>query len=423
MNFPISSIQKQFYINSMMYPKDTSYIIPSVFKINSAINVDLLEKSINSIIVRHEILRSFYTRKGNQVLQAFINKSEAKIKVDQVFLPSIYKEIEFEELNNEIHGVFKLDLWPLFRVKLFSFKNEISILAITFHHIIIDLHSKMAFGEELSYYYNQYFENNDLKIEESDNSYKEFVSWEKKSLGTPEADRMIKFWKNHLKGADFKLNLPTDFERPSLSTKKGKRIYFSLDKLRTDRVKIFGKKKSIDPFVILLSAYALLCNCLSKQDHVIVGVPVTNRRKLSFKNTFGPLLNIIPIHVNFSTINNENDLIKQVRISLLQAHRNQEIPFLFLLEKIEFEKSFSRNALFQVGFTSESPMELSFDDVIISPMLVERSGSQLDLFFTFWENEGEIHILLEYSNDLFKESTICQWIENYKDIIMKMVSN
>lgn len=406
----------------MMHPKDTSYLIPSLFKIKGTIDVDILEKAINTIVGKYEILRSIYIRKGNQISQSFIDENDAKIKIAQVFSQDNYKDVEFTDFSNEIHQSFNLDKWPLFRVKLFSFKNDVSVLAITFHHIIIDLHSKVVFGKELSYYYNQFINNIDSDFEEIDTTYKEFVCWEKEWLSTPKADRMLGFWKNHLKGADFELDLPTDYKRPSLSTKKGKRIYFILDELLTKRVKTFGKKVSMDPFVILLSAYALLCSRLSKQDHIIVGVPVTNRRKLGFKNTFGPLLNIVPIHVNFATINDENDLIKQVRISLLQAHRNQEIPLLFLLENIEYKKSFSRNPIFQIGFTSEPPMELDFDGLTISPLVLEKMGSQLDLFFTFWEREGKIQVLLEYSSDLFTDSTIHKWIENYKGIVMELVS-
>ncbi|WP_372756066.1 condensation domain-containing protein [Labilibaculum sp.] len=423
MYYPISNIQKQFYINNMMYPKDTSYLIPSLFKVKGKVHVDLLEKSINTIIGRYDILRSFYVREGNQILQSFVDENDAKIKVAQVFIPGIYDGVEFLGLKEEIHQLFALDKWPLFRIKLFSFKNDISILAITFHHIIIDLHSKKIFGKELSSYYNQFLKNIDLNVEEVANSYTEFVSWENEKLCTQDADRMIGFWKKHLVGADLVLDLPTDHKRPSLSSKKGKRIYFTLDKLKTESVKKIGMKISIDPFVILLSAYALLCSRLSNQDHVIVGVPVTNRRKPDFKNIFGPFLNIVPIHVDFSSINDENDLLKQVRISLLQAHRNQEIPFLFLLENIEFQKSFSRNPIFQIGFTSEPPMEVNFDGLSISPLVIEKLGSQLDLFFTFWERGGEIHVFLEYSSDLFNDSTIRKWIENYKEIVTELVSS
>lgn len=423
MDFPISTIQKQFYINSMMYPKDTSYLIPSVFIVNGCICIEALEKSINSIVARHDILRSFYIRKGKQIVQSYIAESDAKIKVEHVVKPQKYEGAEVADVSDEIHKTFNLGKWPLFRVKLISFENEVSILVITFHHIIVDLHSKMAFGSELSNYYNHYAENIEIDVEGNSNTYAEFVSWEKEWLGSSESDRMLDFWKKHLEGSDFNLDLPTDFERPSLSTKNGKRVYYTLGDKNTESVKSFGKKNSINTFTVLLSAYTMLCHRLSKQNHIVVGVPLTNRRKQLHKNVFGPLLNIVPIHVDFSAIRNENDLIKQVRLNLLQAHRNQEIPFLFLLENIEIKKSFSRNAIFQVGFTSEPPMELNFNGTSISPVVLEKLGSQLDIFFTFWEREGEIHILLEYSMDLFKESTILKWLKMYKELLLQIISN
>ncbi|MBI9064239.1 MAG: hypothetical protein JEZ14_19805 [Marinilabiliaceae bacterium] len=420
---PLSTIQKQFYINNMMYPKDTSYNIPLVYKVNGTLNPLILENAVNTIIGKYDILRSSFKRNGKQLNRLTHDAETSEIKVEQVLLSTDFIDTNTTEIEEAIHKPFNLEEWPLLRVKLFVYKNEVSVLTFTFHHIIIDLHSYHIFAGELSQHYNDYIKHTPVNSGKSNGNYTNFVDWESKWINSNDAAKMFDFWRHQLDARNCLLKLPTDFKRPSKQSKQGKRIYFALDEKRTSDVKHLAKSNGVASFSVLLAGYALLCHQLSGQELIVIGVPLSNRRLANNKSIIGPLINILPIVIDFSSSKKSRVLIRDVRMALLKAHRNQEMPFLHLVNHLDIKKSFAYNPVFQVGFANEPRIALSFSGVSTEPLIIERKGAQLDLFYTFWEDDKKIHGYLEYSSDLFTEATIIKWIVKFKNVVKSLCEN
>ena len=168
------------------------------------------------------------------------------------------------------------------------------------------------------------------QIEEVENP--EYVKWEKEWLTTDEAKKMLQYWQNKLSNADNLLYLSTNYERLSNVSPQGRSKYFSFDKSLSERIVTFSKENTVRSFVVLLAAYATMLHKLSHQNIVTIGVPLTNRRKEKTKNVFGVFVNILPLMVEFSAQLTGKELVKQIRQTLLQAHRNQDIPFLHLVD-------------------------------------------------------------------------------------------
>lgn len=418
----VSHIQKQFYINHMLYPKIPAYNIGSVFKVEGELNTELLEQAINIVFVRYDILRSTFKRAGSQITQSVIGIDEFPLQIEMENVPTNFAKNVGKEVTDEVNRPFNLANWPLCRVKLFQYNNSISVLTFTFHHIIIDLYSKTVFSKEVSHIYNQ------LQTEKVDDKstirkkYSSYVSAEKKWLSSEESKKSILFWNSILSDVNFELNLPTDYSRPTICTKQGKRYPFSFDEVISSKLQDYAKLNTLKVFTVLLGAFSILCKELSKQNSFTIGVPMSNRRTGVNKEMFGPVLNIVPIPLNFSRYENEVEVLKDIRKNLLFAHRNQELPYTHLLKHLEFEKGFAKNPIFQVGFTEEPPMSLNLEGVKIKPVDFVRDGAQLDLFLTFWYSENKFHAYLEYSVDLFEESTILDWINKYKSIVNKVIT-
>jgi len=414
---PLSNIQKQFYVNSIVYPKDTSYNIPLVYKVSGTLNPVILEKAVNAIIRKYDILRSSFKRNGKQLYRLTHDEEKCEIKVEQVFLSTDFVDTNTAELDEEIHKSFNLEEWPLLRIKLFVYKNHESVLSFVFHHIIIDLHSYNIFVKELSHHYNNNADGEIVECDGCSGDYDDFVNWESSWIKSKDAVKMVDFWRDELDERGCFLNLPTDFNRPSVQSKQGKRMYFSFNEEITSDLQRLAQLNAVSTFPILLAAYALLCHQLSGQTRIVIGVPLSNRRIENNKNIFGPLINIVPIVIDFSSSKTRPELIQNTRLALLNAHRNQEVPFLYLINNLDVKKSFAYNPVFQVGFAYEPRIEFSFNGVKTKPLVIERKGSQLDLFYTIWEDDKEIHGCVEYSSDLFTEATITNWIEKIKNVV------
>ncbi|MCT4588180.1 MAG: condensation domain-containing protein [Carboxylicivirga sp.] len=414
----VSLIQKQFLFNSLLYPKDTSQHIVSIFKIDGYVDICRLENALNKLIKQHAILHTVFNRKGKEFDSSIIDAEEVDFKVNR-----IDKKIEFlgilpDEIYNDIHKPFNVSEWPLIRVKIWEFANNISIMTIVFHHAIIDLHSKNIFQSFLSRYYNNQIDNENEEVD-FETVYSDYAKAENDWLNTAEAGKMIRFWQNYIGTPEKQLPLPTDHQRPGIRSKQGKRIFFSFSNEDSTYVLKYAKDNLVDVFTVLLSAYGTLLRDITGQNDVTIGVPFSNRRKEINKQVFGPVLNILPLKIDL-TEDNARNLIQQVRKTMLMAHRNQELPFLYLLDHLQYQKSFSSFPVFQVGFTREDEMELSFNDLIIESIPFEREGAQLDIFLTYWLKENKIHGYFEYASDLFNVTTIEQWIQQYKNILITM---
>lgn len=407
----ISKIQEQFWILNFLHKNNTAYNIPSVFQIDGIPNLEFLQKSINVLIQRHELLRTIFFLEKENVFQK-LDGLKHVLNVKVVNTKTNYSVgVIPPEVNEEIHTPFDLMGGNLFRVTLFVFDNSISILTIVFHHIIVDLHSKKIFGEELSEIYNSLSQGRNAELKPNNNSYFEYVEHYTKWLDSANAEEMLDYWLSEIENTNLTLGLPTDFERPKQLALKGRSIKFSLDQQFTTKIRSFSSENLVKPFVTLLSAYASVLSRLSNKKQIIIGVPMSNRRREENKNIFGCFVNIVPIKIDLSGDITGRDLVKQVRVALFKAHRNQELPLLYLIDRAKSRMKDINNSIFQAGFTFEPPMPLSLHNLNVTPLIFEREGSQLELFLTMFENGNSIEGSFEYSEELFTETTTSHWTD------------
>lgn len=267
----ISKIQEQFWILNFLHKNNTAYNIPSVFQIDGVPNIEFLQKSINVLIQRHELLRTIFFLEKENVFQK-LDGLKHVLNVKVVNTKTTYSAgVIPPEVNEEIHTPFDLMGGNLFRVTLFVFDNSISILTIVFHHIIVDLHSKKIFGEELSEIYNSLSQGRNAELKPNNNSYFEYVENYTKWLDSANAEEMLDYWLSEIENTNLTLGLPTDFERPKQLTLKGRSIKFSLDQQFTTKIRSFSSENLVKPFVTLLSAYASVLSRLSNKKQIIIG--------------------------------------------------------------------------------------------------------------------------------------------------------
>ncbi|MEI6050723.1 MAG: condensation domain-containing protein, partial [Bacteroidota bacterium] len=417
----ISQIQEQFWILNRIYPKNTVYNIPSVLRIGGNINIKALESAINQIINRHEILKVSFCERNNKVYQKIRNDGEIKFKIDVVDMQESFNgTLVQEEVLDEVHRIFDLTVWPLFRIRLFSFNNNISVLTIVFHHIIIDLKSRQVFERELTELYNSYSYGKSGMELATINKYSDYSNWMNNWISSEEAKNKLEEWRTEIPQGIEILQISPDFPKPKIDNLDGKRKFFEIDAGTSLRVTKFAKDHSVNAFTILLTAFSIFLNRLSNQSKIVIGVPLTNRRKIEFAETFGCFVNIVPVLVDFSENITGHEIILQIRQSLLRVHRKQEVPFLTINNSL---RNSGRNSIFQAGFTFEPPMNFTLNNLEIQPLVVERNGSQLDLFITLWEENNQFNGHLEYSTLLYKESSINRFIDVFTKIVQSLIEN
>jgi amino acid adenylation domain-containing protein/FkbM family methyltransferase len=137
----------------------------------------------------------------------------------------------------------------------------------------------------------------------------------------------------------------------------------------------------------------------------------------------GCFVNILPIPVDLSGNPDFQTVVRRIRITLLNIHRNQEVSFESISNKIGQNRDTSYNPFFQTGFTFEHPRELYLDNLEVKFIQNHPNGSQLDLFLIFLESNGCITGHFEYSTQLFSASAIKRFSESYLSFLTGVMKN
>lgn len=416
----ISEIQKQFWILQHLYPDTTAYNIPYLAVIGCKLNLEALGEAINVIVSRHEMLRTRFTEENGKIFQSVMEKEQARIRIDVIKINGEFiKGSLSEETYEEIHKPFNLNDWPFIRVKLFVYSNT-TVLTIVIHHIIIDLVSANIFFNELSELYKSACLNSVPDLKEPVNNYFDYSDEINEWLSTESAERKIEEWKSYIPVRPSRLEFPTALSRTGINKTTGKRLHVTVDNVLSSEISAFAVKNFVSDFIVMLSAYAILLNKLCNQAEITIGVPFKNRAKNKYDKTFGCFVNILPLLVNFSDDLTGKALLKQVLGSLLRIERKEQVPYLLLNSLLGQGDG---TGLFQAGFTFDPSVKLELSGADARLQLIERAGSQLDLFFTLWERDGKYNAFLEYSNNTFDEEVIRRYWKIYCTILKSVIDD
>jgi non-ribosomal peptide synthetase component F len=149
---------------------------------------------------------------------------------------------------------------------------------------------------------------------------------------------------------------------------------------------------------------------------------LTNRRQNPHKDFLGCFVNILPLTFTVSNDMTFDEVLRQVRLEMLAAQHNQEMPYEQMVKKLQTKRDPGYNPFFQVGFTFEPPMELEFAGVEITTQKIYNQGTQLDLFLNLWEKEEEVHGFIEYNRELFDDSTLTCFAGHYKTLLQAILT-
>ena len=159
---PLSFAQETFWFMDHLEREKMNLCRPSALRLKGSLHLRALEKSLNGIIDRHEILRTTFPVKDGLPLQVVHPPEPLALTAEDLETPSP-EDREREAVNmvsREARKPFDLSRGPLFRVKLFRMGEDDHILLLTMHHIIFDGWSDRVFLRELSDFYTAFSEGN-----------------------------------------------------------------------------------------------------------------------------------------------------------------------------------------------------------------------------------------------------------------------
>jgi amino acid adenylation domain-containing protein len=418
--FPASIAQQVFWYLELLQPGVTAFNIPMRFRLEGPLDLKLLERTLGTILDRHESLRTRFEEDDGELLQIVEPSSDFTLPLlDVSHLPDGERQAEADRLGSiEAQRPFHLATGPVFRAELVKLSATSHILHVTVHHALFDGSSMTVLTEELAKIYQAYFEGRDCPLEPPPIQYGDFSVWQKEFLAGPEIARQLAYWRQRLQGMA-ELDLPTDRPRPAAKTWNGDLVSVLLTKDLTQRLQAIATREGATLYHLLLAAYKVLLHRYSGGTDIAVGSPITGRTRAELEPLIGVFINSLILRSDLSGDPSFESLVRQVRDTALAAVENQDLPFECLVRDLKPTRDPSRNPLFQVNFTHQRSFAKAgrFGGVELIPIPSRSPGAIFDLHFFMVERAEGWRVTCDYSSDLFERATAERMLGHYRQLL------
>lgn len=424
---PLSFAQQRLWLIQHLEPESTAYNVYNVTRLQGPLNVVALEKAINEIVRRHEILRTTFITSGGRLVQVVAPFAPLKFVVEDLrSLPVAKQEAEAQRAAlEEARVVFDLERGPLFHVRLLRLNDEHVLIACR-HHIIFDLWSYEVLTNELVSLYDAFDKEQTSPLPELQIQYADFACWERDWLAGDKLDKLLRYWKKQLEGAPAVLNLPVDGIASAVSSYRGKWQSFTLDKEQTKAIRTLSQAEHVTVYMVLVAAFKTFLYRYSGQLDFLIGTPVTSRTQPETEPLIGCFMNMLVLRTDLSGNPTFRELLGRVRETVLGAYTHQEMPFERLIEELKIGRTQTSTPLIQVLFSHVKPLPAAKKKIAgleLSPIDVEEECAKADWMMLMVELGDEIVSTLQYRVDLFSDETIRRALSHFENLFHSILKN
>ncbi|HEX8559851.1 MAG TPA: amino acid adenylation domain-containing protein, partial [Pyrinomonadaceae bacterium] len=420
--FPLSFAQQRLWFLHQLEPAGAAYNMPVAFRLSGRLDVSALERALNEMVSRHEILRTTFDVLDEQPVQLVSAAAQTLTPalMDLSALPATEREAEAARLaEEEVGRPFDLGAGPLLRALLLRLGAEEHVLLLTAHHIISDGWSQGVLIGELGVLYEAFAAGRESPLPPLPIQYADFAEWQRGWLQGEELERQLAYWRGRLAGAPPSLELPTDRARPPAQSFNGARESFALSRELSSRLAELSLREDATLYMTLLAAFKVLLSRCAGQSDIVVGTPVANRGREELEGLVGFFVNTLALRTDLSGDPTFLELLGRVREVCLGAYAHQDAPFEMLVEELRPVRDASRNPLFQVMFALQNTPEPAFgqSELVASPFEVKTGRAQFDLTLDAAEADGQIQCSLVYNTDLFDARTVRLMAERFRVLL------
>ncbi|MCZ8056721.1 amino acid adenylation domain-containing protein [Microcystis sp.] len=430
MNFeelPLSYAQQRLWFLDQLEPNSPFYNISLALHLAGNLQVDVLEKSLQEIIQRHESLRTnFATIEGNPVQVIKPESNWQLTLVNGKDSPKYREEQEIKKwLEIRSHQPFDLANDSLIRATLLKLSDTEHFLLICLHHIVSDGWSMGVFIEELTTLYNAYTKGLEPLLQELPIQYADFAIWQREYLQGEIRQNQLNYWQKQLAAAPALLHLPTDYPRPLQQSFQGDRIKCILSPELSQGLNKLSREKGVTLFMTLLTAFQTLLYRYTGQTDILVGTPIANRTRSELAGLIGFFVNTLVLRTDLARNPSFSELLKQVRETATDAYDHQDLPFEMLVEALQPERNMSYTPLFQVmfGLDNEIVDSIDLEGIKATRQPLEFKTAKFDLSLSIQVKEARLTAIWEYNTDLFDKSTIERLSGHFVNLLTGIIAN
>ncbi len=430
--FPLSSAQQRFWFLDRLQPGLATYHVPIAVELIGELDVPALQRALDALVERHEILRTTYPARDGVPYQ--LPAETLEVALEQQALPpaapgdSGAREFWIRErLSERARVPFDLARGPLVRASLWrpspdpspevspetntdassDSPRERSVFLLELHHIASDAWSIGILLRDLAALYAVEISQEQAPPAPLPLQYADFATWQQQQLDTGTLERQVSYWRSRLEALP-SLELPSDRPRRPERSHHGARITWRVAPETAHDLERFARERGATPYMLLLAAYQAVLGRFAGQHDFGIGSPLAERPASELEDLVGCFLNTIVFRAELSDDPSFEELLARTRRQVLESWAHADVPFEHLVDVLRPPRDPARTPFFQAMLVMQnaplpeiSTRSSDTTGLSLRPLAVDTHSARFDLTLSAQPTPGGLELALEYRTDLF----------------------
>lgn len=404
---------------------------PAAVILEGVLERDILERSINEIIRRHDILRTtFQIRNGTpaQVIAPTWSIDMPPVESLEA-LPASERLAYGLQLGKEDTDclIFDLEHGPTWRIRLLRLSPEQHLCIALFSAVMIDGRSQINFFLELSQIYEAFADGLPSPLPELPIQFADFATWQRQRLQGAAWDTYVAYWRPYLADTP-RLAVPTDIPRSPATTYRRDLLQLEIPAHQAEYMRTLSRAEQCTMFISLFTIFQILMYHFTNQQDIFIGVEITSRQLRETMELIGAFTHTLPIRMSIADDLSFKTLLRQGQRIIVDASAHHDMSAGGLVELCDPGRDLFQTPLFNVKaayFTDIArPSYEKKPRLLLKPQTlngIEKPPEDLNM--QFFDFQRGLALNLEYNAGLFQRSTIARLVASYHKLLIAIVAN
>ncbi|MGD2093241.1 MAG: amino acid adenylation domain-containing protein, partial [Candidatus Aminicenantes bacterium] len=314
--YPLSPMQEGMLFHAL-YDRDrdsSAYFQQTSYQLHGELKVPLVEKSLNQLFKRHEILRTVFIHEGlDRPIQLVLKERQADFFYKDIReMAGGKREIfikEFKEKDRQ--RSFELSWDVLMRLAVLQTDDTEYEFIWSFYHILMDGWCLGILISDFFEIYNSYLKNRTCQLP-AVKPYRTYIEW----LEKQDREKSINFWTKYLEDYEEAVFIGTmKSTKTAGEAYKKETVTFNYDREKTRCLNELAGRNRVTLNTLIQAVWGIILGKYNGREDVVFGAVVSGRPSEleGVESMVGIFINTIPVRIRFEGKIKFNELLKRVQ--------------------------------------------------------------------------------------------------------------
>lgn len=417
-------------------------IISKCFRLTGELNVAALERAVNELARRHEVLRTLFPvvdGQPGQVIAPTLSLSLPVIVLEHVPLDERLDRA-LRIISEEASRPFDLTHETLWRTLLVRLRPGDHLMLLAMDHLISDAWAMDLLVRDAWTLYGACAKGSPSPLADLPIQLADFAYWQRQTLRGEVLERLVSYWERQLKGRGLQpeFRLPNENPRPRpLPFQPYASEFLNLPVKLSESLIELGRQRNVTPAMLLLAALVTLLYKYTGESDVGLRFIAAKRHRPETTEVIGWFSDILLLRAKVADGDAFSDVLDQVRDLVLQAYDHQDLPFIMFpgyeqsMEKGEFYPVILFNMIMETGIAPQGAknhaepqpkLPLNVKAVRI-PSFGAPARRTPGMAITVTQDGGGLILGIKYEIERYEVSVIKELLINFMTTLERIVAD